>query len=168
MDMVSLCVSGSNMEQKLAEAASNCLNQEPGRNLQKNEFDNQCPSFNEITFELEQEYGMDACIVQSFGWVTEDFQQLNETIMGDILTLDPALQANLSDEQAHQECAANALEAFTHSNEYELLMSCMDSYSEEEISILTNIAYALAGWKCFLESFQNACAVYAENSVMAG
>ena len=81
---------------------------------------------------LEEKFGMTGCILQTLGWVDQDFEQVNATINEDISTLAPELLENLS-EEAINDCVANELDDMSQSREYMKMMSCIENYSEEEM-----------------------------------
>lgn len=166
MSIHAICIAGSNLEGKMAEVMATCMNptQAAGRGTGKGkgkgkgkgskEKNPSCPTFGEITEKLEDKFGYIGCMLQTLGWVDENYEQVNETINEDIASL--TLSADLSEESI-QDCIADEFDDIRQSREAKLVESCIENYSEEEMALLSNIVSGIAGFKCFTQAFDETC-----------
>eukprot|EP00088_Acartia_fossae_P011966 TRINITY_DN16105_c0_g1_i1.p1 TRINITY_DN16105_c0_g1~~TRINITY_DN16105_c0_g1_i1.p1 ORF type:complete len:222 (+),score=99.49 TRINITY_DN16105_c0_g1_i1:9-674(+) len=164
-----LCLAGSSLADKLPAAFQSCF---PGMENMENrkgkrrgkgkkgkmgkrgkmgKMGKECPSFDDIMVWVEEEFSDDGCVLQQIGWMDADGNELKDAVMADLATLNPGVQAGLS-EEAMAECAADMLADMEDKHGH-----CADSYSEEELVVLEEMGVRIAEYKCFMEMFQDAC-----------
>merc|ERR1711915_949104 len=87
-----ICIAGSSLQEKMETAFNSCSNvdqvmtRKNGKGKGK-----KCPTFEEIMSYVEEEYAEEGCIMQSIGWLDDNFQEVNSTIMADMESLNPEL-----------------------------------------------------------------------------
>jgi len=118
------------------------------KRIQFNRDDEQCYSYDEIMGWVEQEYADDACVLQSIGWMNEDFDFDEATIEADVTSLDPVVTAPLF--AGHEDCV-------NHVMDYVEDHECADTFSEEEQNSLLDTAEKIAHYECFLHLFEQGC-----------
>merc|ERR1712088_35741 len=94
------CTAGTNIGDKLANAFSSCFGSMAGmrkevKRIQLARNDEQCYSYDEIMQWVEEEYADDACVLQSIGWMGNDFEFDEDQIEADVMSLDPVVTASL-------------------------------------------------------------------------
>merc|ERR1739849_63882 len=94
-------------------------------------------SYDEIMQWVEEEYADDACVLQSIGWMGNDFEFDEDQIEADVMSLDPVVTAPLFAGHEDHECA--------------------DTFSEEEANSLLDTAEKIAHYECFLHLFEQGC-----------
>merc|ERR1711973_1047433 len=130
----SVCSAGSNLEMKVPAALEACSNVETrnGKHQtlrQSRNYDESCPSFDEIMGYLSEEFGMEACILQNIGWLDENMNKVEETINEDMNSLMPEFSALISEEEISG-CVADTLQ---------------------------EVGMGITNYKCFERTFDNAC-----------
>merc|ERR1711988_587850 len=95
------CTAGTNIGDKLANAFSSCFGSMAGmrkevKRIQLARNDEQCYSYDEIMQWVEEEYADDACVLQSIGWMGNDFEFDEDQIEADVMSLDPVVTAPCS------------------------------------------------------------------------
>merc|ERR1712193_420354 len=147
------CTAGTNIGDKLANAFSSCFGSMAGmrkevKRIQLARNDEQCYSYDEIMGWVEEEYADDACVLQSIGWMNEDFDFDEATIEADVTSLDPVVTAPLF--AGHEDCV-------NHVMDYVEDHECADTFSEEEQNSLLDTAEKIAHYECFLHLFEQGC-----------
>merc|ERR1712032_1213073 len=79
--------------------------------------------------------GDDACVLQSIGWMNDNFDFNEDAIMSDVSSLDPVVTAPLM--AGHEDCVADVVD-YVEDHE------CADSFTEEEQDSLLDTAEKIA------------------------
>merc|ERR1712013_243389 len=134
------CTAGTNIGDKLANAFSSCFGSPSN--------DEQCYSYDEIMQWVEEEYADDACVLQSIGWMGNDFEFDEDQIEADVMSLDPVVTAPLF--AGHEDCVDQVMD-YVEDHE------CANTFSEEEANSLLDTAEKIAQYECFLHLFEQGC-----------
>merc|ERR1712013_421174 len=113
-----------------------------------NRNDEQCYSYDEIMQWVEEEYADDSCVLQSIGWMGNDFEFDEDQIEADVMRLDPVVTAPLF--AGHEDCVDQVMD-YVEDHE------CADTFSEEEANSLLDTAEKIAQYECFLHLFEQGC-----------
>ncbi len=139
MSIHAICIAGSNLEGKMAEVMATCMNptQAAGRGTGKGTGKGKgkgknpsCPTFGEISEKLKEKFGLIGCMMQTLGWVNENYEQVKETINEDIASLNFSIDLS---EESIQDCNADEINDISQSPEVKIVESCIENYSEKEI-----------------------------------
>merc|ERR1712211_93456 len=122
------CTAGTNIGDKLANAFSSCFGSMAGmrrevKRIQLARNDEQCYSYDEIMQWVEEEYADDACVLQSIGWMGNDFEFDEDQIEADVMSLDPVVTALLF--AGHEDCVDQVMD-YVEDHE------CADTFSERK------------------------------------
>merc|ERR1711915_407416 len=122
------CTAGTNIGDKLANAFSSCFGSMAGmrkevKRIQLARNDEQCYSYDEIMQWVEEEYADDACVLQSIGWMGNDFEFDEDQIEADVMSLDPVVTAPLF--AGHQDCVDQVMD-YVEDHE------CADTFSRRK------------------------------------
>merc|ERR1739844_609095 len=109
------CTAGTSVGENLAIAFSTCFEdnsiatmRKVVKKIQLSRDDEQCYSYDEIMEWVEEEYADDACVLQTLGWMDEDFEFNEEAIHSDVLSLDPVVSAPLF--EGHEDCVNQVMD----------------------------------------------------------
>merc|ERR1712098_970699 len=163
-----LCTAGSPVADKVASALAACAEQtEPaGRSLNRRRGKGKgkgkkCPTMDEIFEDIEEEFGDDACVYDAMGWLDEEGNVNNETITMDVMSLPEEVSAMITHEGV-AECTENMI---NYIGEDPTFKRCSNKYSEEELDMLSQVGHLIAGFKCFQDSFNEACNSYLKDQM---
>merc|ERR550519_2766043 len=155
------CVAGTSLASGLEEAFTACFGDNTARYGQARRMErkeDRCYSFQEIMDWVTQEYSDDACVLQSIGWMDDEYNFDNATIMDDLNSLDPTVTDPIFNK--HEDCVKTVLEMM----EEEYNPECDSLYTEEEAAHLMTLAQHIAGYECFLHLFEEGCTEFIEPS----
>merc|ERR1712037_956051 len=113
-------------------------------------------SYEEIMEWVMEEYADDACVLQTIGWMNEDFDFNEGAIESDVMSLNPIVTAPLFEH--HEECVAEVMD-YVEDHE------CASTFSDEEQDSLLDTAEKIATYECFLHLFEQGCREYLETPV---
>merc|ERR1711962_1397946 len=144
------CTAETNVGNKLEEAFSICFGPHTTlrKEVKKMQFmrnEHQCYSYQDIMAWVEEEYADDACVLQSIGWMNNNFDFDEEVISSDVASLDPAVTGPLF--AGHEECVAEVVDIV---EDHE----CASAFTEEETNSLIDMAQKIARYECFLQLFE--------------
>merc|ERR1712233_30610 len=149
------CTAGTNLGDNLAAAFGTCFGdnsiatmRKVVKKMQLSRNDEQCYSYEEIMAWVAEEYADDACVLQSIGWMDEDFEFNEDAIMSDVSSLDPVVTGPLF--EGHEDCVAEVLD-YVEDHE------CAETFTEEEQNSLLDTAEKIASYECFLHLFEQGC-----------
>merc|ERR1712141_126756 len=130
------CTAGTNIGDKLANAFSSCFGSMAGmrkdvKRIQLARNDEQCYSYDEIMEWVEEEYADDACVLQTIGWMDENFDFDEDAIEADVTSLNPVVSAPLFEH--HPTCVAEVMD-YVEDHE------CASTFSDEEQDSLMETA----------------------------
>merc|ERR1711981_250229 len=97
------------------------------------------------------EYGDDACVLQAIGWMDENYALIYDQIDPDIMELPGEVKAPIF--EGHEECKNDVLDYMDEATSH-----CV--YTEEEDTILTDMATTIAEYECFLHLFEKGCKAF--------
>merc|ERR1712212_1336961 len=167
-EVASLCTAGTPVADKVASAVASCAQEpEAGRALKKGKGKGKggkgkkCPTMEEIFEDLEDEYGDDACVYYNMGWLDEEGNVNNDTITMDVMNLPPEVATMITHEEVAQ-CAEDMMGKMAEDKKFK---RCSKNYSEEELSLLGDVASLIAGFKCFQDSFNQACGNFLRSQI---
>merc|ERR1711942_98276 len=160
-EVASLCTAGTPMADKVASALASCAQQQETVRARKQKGKGKgkgkkCPSMDEIFEDIEEEFGDDACVYNAMGWLDEEGNVNNDTITMDVMSLPQEVSAMITHEGV-AECTENML---NYMGEDPTFKRCSNKYSEEELAMLSQVGHLIAGFKCFQDSFNQACNSY--------
>jgi len=152
------CTAGTNLGDNLAAAFGSCFGdaatmRKVVKKMQLARNDEQCYSYDEIMQWVQEEYADDACVLQSIGWMNDNFDFNEDAIMSDVSSLDPVVTAPLM--AGHEDCVAEVMD-YVEDHE------CADSFTEEEQDSLLDTADKIASYECFLHLFEQGCMEFLE------
>lgn len=154
-----ICLQGSTLAEKLPAAFESCFAGGERRAKaagNRGGDDMTCYSFNDIMAWVEQEFTDDGCVLKQIGWMDAEGNHLEDEIHADLATLAEGVQAGLS-EQAVADCVAEKMaegaEKYGH---------CDSAYTDEEGAVLMDVFTKIAGYKCFMGQFKEACGSFIE------
>merc|ERR1712037_723468 len=147
------CTAGTSVGENLAIAFSTCFGdtatmRKVVKKIQLSRDDEQCYSYDEIMEWVEEEYADDACVLQTIGWMNENFDFNEEVIEADVTSLNPVVSAPLFEH--HPACVAEVMD-YVEDHE------CASTFSEEEQDSLMETAEKIANYECFLHLFEQGC-----------
>merc|ERR1712059_114517 len=90
----------------------------------------------------------------SIGWMDDQFQFINSTIMSDLSSLDPVVTDPIY--SGMEGCVASVLEMVQ--GEYN--SECDSLYTAEEMSSLLTLGQQIAHYECFLHLFEEGCTAF--------
>merc|ERR1712111_257784 len=136
------CTAGTNIGDKLANAFSSCFGSMAGmrkevKRIQLARNDEQCYSYDEIMQWVEEEYADDACVLQSIGWMGNDFEFDEDQIEADVMSLDPVVTAPLF--AGHEDCVDQVIIKkynFLHKEHKSTLMILHNSALKKHIMVM--------------------------------
>ena len=105
-----------------------------------------CPTFEEVTTKMEADFAAEACMLVSWGWIDEAGNENNATMMEDIMSLDPAISAQLSEDEI-EACVVEQFENFGKSRKGRRMMKCVGRFEEEEQEQLKEMAAGIASFR---------------------
>merc|ERR1712088_1053306 len=148
------CTEGTNIGANLAVAFSTCF-ATMRKVVKKMQLRNAegCYSYDEIMEWVMEEYKDDACVLQTIGWMNENFDFDDEAIESDVTSLDPVVTAPLFEH--HEGCVAEFMD-YVENHE------CASTFSEEEQDSLLDTAEKIASYECFLHLFEQGCMEFLE------
>ena len=151
-----ICLAGSSLAEKMPAAFQACFGggevAAAGRRRGNGGGrGRRCPSFEKIMRKVEKKFADEMCVLKQLGWVDEEGNDINDTIMADIATLNEGVQAGLS-EEAVEECVAEIMAEMD--GKY---AKCADKYTDEEKATLEEVGVKIASYKCFMGQFKDAC-----------
>jgi hypothetical protein len=154
------CTAGTSVGENLAIAFSTCFGdtatmRKVVKKIQLSRDDEQCYSYDEIMEWVEDEYADDACVLQTLGWMDEDFEFNEEAIHSDVLSLDPVVSAPLF--EGHEDCVNQVMD-YVEDHE------CADTFTEDEQNSLLDTAEKIASYECFLHLFEQGCMDFLESA----
>merc|ERR1712001_448299 len=154
------CTAGTSVGENLAIAFSTCFGdtatmRKVVKKIQLSRDDEQCYSYDEIMEWVEEEYADDACVLQTLGWMDEDFEFNEEAIHSDVLSLDPVVSAPLF--EGHEDCVNQVMD-YVEDHE------CADTFTEDEQNSLLDTAEKIASYECFLHLFEEGCMDFLESA----
>jgi len=161
--LVPICVAGSNMEAKLQASESICFSETTGTGTAAGRArkGKKCPTFEEIEAEMEEEFGSEACMLMSWGWIDEQGNENNATIDADIMSLVPEISSQIS-EEAIEACVNEYFESMFKGKKGRKMKKCFNKMDEQEQSALEDSAMGIANFRCFQKVFNNACSNYVQ------
>merc|ERR1712080_39402 len=146
------CTAGTDLGDKLASGLDSCS---PATRTLGNRMvelmRNDCPSFEDIMQWVEEEYSDDGCVLQSIGWMDENFDFVNETIGADLMSLDPVVTSHMGDDN-FPNCVDMAMQHMEDG-----AGECLGTFDEQEMDILVEVASKIAHYECFLHFFELGC-----------
>merc|ERR1712203_990321 len=143
------CTAGTSLGENLATAFSTCFGDDSiatmRKVVKKMQLRNaeECYSYEEIMEWVMEEYADDACVLQTIGWMNENFDFNAETIESDVTSLDPVVTAPLFEH--HEGCVAEVMD-YVEDHE------CASTFSDEEQDSLLDTTEKIATYECFLHS----------------
>merc|ERR1712121_497368 len=161
-----LCTAGTPMADKVATALASCAQQQETVRARKQKGKGKgkgkkCPSMEEIFEDIENEFGDDACVYSAMGWLDEEGNVNNDTITMDVMSLPQEVSAMITHEGV-AECTENMI---NYMGEDPTFKRCSKKYSEEELAMLSQVGHLIAGFKCFQDSFNQACNSYLQDQM---
>merc|ERR1712222_299664 len=137
------CTAGTNLGDNLAAAFGSCFGdtatmRKVVKKMQLARNDEQCYSYDEIMQWVQEEYADDACVLQSIGWMNDNFDFNEDAIMSDVSSLNPVVTAPLM--AGHEDCVADVMD-YVEDHE------CADSFTEEEQDSLLDTAEKIASYE---------------------
>merc|ERR1712025_1414717 len=145
----------------LWQHALNKLSLQEGHLIEGEEKGKKCPTMDEIFEDIEEEFGDDACVYNAMGWLDEEGSVNNETITMDVMSLPLEVSAMITHEGV-SECTENMI---NYMGEDPTFKRCSNKYSEEELAMLSQVGHLIAGFKCFQDSFNQACNSYLKDQM---
>jgi hypothetical protein len=155
-----ICLAGSSLAEKMPAAFETCFGGEEvaagrrrgngGGRGKGGKRGPRCPSFDKIMSKVEEKFAGEACVLKQLGWIDEEGNDLKDTIMADIATLNEGVQAGLSDNT--EECVGKIMEEMD--GKY---AKCADKYTDEEKATLEEVGVKIASYMCFMGQFKDAC-----------
>merc|ERR1711970_642992 len=162
-----LCTAGTPVADKVASALASCAPQQEtvrarkqkgkGKGKGKN-----CPSMDKIFEDIENEFGDDACVYTAMGWLDEEGNVNNNTIVMDVMSLPQEVSSMITYDGVSQ-CTENMITQMAESQKFK---RCSKKYSEEELALLSQVGSTIAGFKCFQDSFNQACGNFIRSKMM--
>jgi len=151
------CTAGTNLGDNLATAFTTCAAtmRKIVKKMQLSRNDEQCYSYDEIMAWVETEYADDACVLQTIGWMNENYEANEDVIMSDVTSLDPVVTGPLF--AGHEDCVAEVMD-YVEDHE------CVSTFTEDEQTSLLETANNIASYECFLHLFEQGCMDFLESA----
>merc|ERR1712183_872439 len=162
-----LCTAGTPVADKVASALASCAPQQETVRAKKQKGKGKgkgkkCPSMDKIFEDIENEFGDDACVYNAMGWLDEEGTVNNDTITMDVMSLPQEVSSMITFEGVAQ-CTENMIIQMAGSQK---VKRCSKKYSEEELTLLSQVGSLIAGFKCFQDSFNQACGNFIRSKMM--
>ena len=166
-EVASLCTAGTPMADKVASALASCAQQQETVRARKQKGKGKgkgkkCPSMEEIFEDIENEFGDDACVYSAMGWLDEEGNVNNDTITMDVMSLPQEVSSMITYEGVAK-CTENMITEMAGNKKFK---RCSKKYSEEELALLSQVGSLIAGFKCFQDSFDQACGDFLRSQLM--
>ena len=97
----------------------------------------------------------------NMGWIDEEGNDNNATIMEDLASLDQGITALVSKDTVG-ECVSMTLKMLS---EDPMMDECEDSYTEEEGEMLMEVMMKMVNYKCFNHVFDEACKSHVQGEI---
>merc|ERR550519_2351282 len=136
-----VCVSGTSLGDQLEKAFTSCFQEKAMRHGQARRMErseDRCYTYQEIMDWVAMEYSDDACVLQSIGWMDDQYNFDNATIMADLYSLDSTVTDPIFDKG--EACVKEALKQM----EEEYNTECDSLYIDEEAEHLEILAMHIA------------------------
>merc|ERR1712013_940494 len=145
-EVASLCTAGTPMADKVASALASCAQQQETVRARKQKGKGKgkgkkCPSMEEIF---------------------EEGNVNNDTITMDVMSLPQEVSSMITYEGVAQ-CTENMITEMAGNKKFK---RCSKKYSEEELALLSQVGSLIAGFKCFQDSFDQACGDFLRSQLM--
>merc|ERR1712088_661762 len=144
------CTAGTNLGANLATAFTTCAAtmRKVVKKMQLSRNDEQCYSYEDIMNWVQAEYADDACVLQTIGWMNENYEANEDVITSDVISLDPVVTAPLF--AGHADCVAEVMD---YVEEHE----CVSTFTADQQTSLLETANNIASYEFFLHLFEQGC-----------